>query len=56
MMDAFSQQNIPSIILKDDLHLISSESCAVYGSYLGRQKASDEQIIYINKQVKKTLY
>jgi hypothetical protein len=52
----FTQANIPSIILQDDEHLTASVSCAVYGSYLGRQKETDTDVIYINKQVKKTLY
>ena len=50
-----TQVHIPSIILQDDEELIAPVSCAVYGSYLGRQKEADTQIIYINKEVKKVV-
>ncbi|CAF1439201.1 unnamed protein product [Rotaria sordida] len=53
--DAFTQSNIPSIILQQDELIIAPVYGAVYGDYLGRQKETDINIIYLNKEVKKFL-
>ncbi|CAF3562707.1 unnamed protein product [Rotaria sp. Silwood2] len=49
--NAFTQSNIPSIILQEDELLIARVPCAVYGNYLGREKETDINIIYLNKQL-----
>ncbi|UJR19532.1 hypothetical protein I4U23_022662 [Adineta vaga] len=49
--NTFTQTNLPSTVFQDEELLIAPVSCAIYGSYLGREKETDTEIIYINRQL-----
>ncbi|CAF2909072.1 unnamed protein product [Rotaria sp. Silwood2] len=51
MKDTFTNTTVPRIVLQDDTDIDAPFSCAVYGCYKGREKETDTEIIYLNKQL-----
>ncbi|CAF1021810.1 unnamed protein product, partial [Rotaria magnacalcarata] len=51
MKMTFTNANVPTIILSSEEFLDVPITCAIYGSYKGRQRENDVNIIYLNKEL-----
>ncbi|CAF1513786.1 unnamed protein product [Rotaria sordida] len=48
----FTNDNLPQVIFHDDSQLSEVNDCSIYGLYNGRLREEDEDIIYVNKEVR----
>jgi len=48
----FTDENLPRVIFQDNTKLLALNDCSIYGLYNGRLREEDEDIIYVNKDVK----
>ncbi|CAF1625366.1 unnamed protein product, partial [Rotaria magnacalcarata] len=51
MKMTFTNANVPTIVLSSEEFLDTPITCAIYGSYKGRQRENDINIIYLNKEL-----